>query len=327
MPYPFVPLVPIQHINMGLNWGWSEPHSLINRVFELDDVGSCTTDQSRKLLNGPWAINTKQPPDLVAKKPRTPANEFDASQQTNVQGRDAISIKWIDKNDLKVVHMVGNMPMGNVILHTDKIRETIYHEFPELALENLQITDSSGRAIRILRQRAEAKCHERRVPYDSGLVRAGRMAMAMGRLGGYPDFAGLPRGVAWDGDELDWEIGKRPVFAVDPMDELEEELATWNAGVAATTAGLPLEMFLERLNWPQADIDKYIRLRDEAAQRALDAQRQSGTLPGGNPRKPGSASATIMPPTRLEQQPMKPGQTGNPSKPRDQRQLPGPANK
>jgi hypothetical protein len=56
---------------------------------------------------------------------------------------------------------------------------------------------------------------------------------------------------------LEHSIGKRPVFAQDPLDDTEIETAEWTAVNEAVKAGVPLEFYLlEERQWPQDKIDR-----------------------------------------------------------------------
>ena len=102
--------------------------------------------------------------------------------------------------------------------------------------------------MRIARQRVTTKVNERRAIYDDSLVRAHQMAVAIGGFRGYKDFGGFGL-ESYDKGELDHAIGERPVFAVDPLDDIETEGAFWAAATAAVKSGLPLMTFLKRNGW------------------------------------------------------------------------------
>jgi hypothetical protein len=304
-PYGFVPLVLTQHIPVGGCFGWSEFHALLSRIRELDDLGSCLTDQARRKLNNPVAINAAQPREGVHNRPRTSASEVDARSQSDVPTRGTQGVRWIDKSDLKIIPLVGDLAMAEVTGHARMILDLIYAEYPELLVDSpLMAADQSGRARRILRQAAEAKVVARRAAYDDPLVRAHQMAVTMGALGGYPDYD-FPPGAFEDG-ALDHAIGPRPVFAVDPLDDAELLLTEGNAAVAWANAEVPPEVFLKWLGKPAADIAEVVRLREEerreAERRALrqlrTQSRLAGRDTGGNPPRP--REMTILPPTGPE---------------------------
>jgi hypothetical protein len=291
--YGFVPLFMVQHINIGMDWGWSEVHSALPRCRELDDLASCMTDQARKQLNGPWAINSRRPSDATDNKARPTADEVSNSPSLQ-PGRDSMQIKWIDNPDLKVVHMVGDMKIDDICKYVDQVNAVLESDLPELASDGGSLSSgSSGRSQKIQRQKAEAKVHQRRASYDDALVRAHKAAISIAAIGGYEGFEAFTE-ESYELGKLDHSIDKRPVFAVDPMDDLEEEAAFWNGAVAATNSGLPLEVYLSRNGWSEEKVKEVTSLLEKAQEKAfaqsklLAAQQSKASLiaKGGNPAKP-----------------------------------------
>ncbi|NTU63917.1 MAG: hypothetical protein HGB05_11090 [Chloroflexi bacterium] len=104
---------------------------------------------------------------------------------------------------------------------------------------------------------------QRRAGYDDALVRAQMMAVSIGGMRNYEAFAGFGL-ESYERGELDHQIGERPVFAVDTLDQLEEEKLLWDTAVQATKAGLPLGSFLRRNGWSDEQIAEY----EESPERA-----------------------------------------------------------
>jgi len=70
-PYGFVPLVLTQHINVGMDWGWSEFHASLSKFREVDDLASKLDDQIRKTVDAKWAvIGMPKPKDTPSVKGR-----------------------------------------------------------------------------------------------------------------------------------------------------------------------------------------------------------------------------------------------------------------
>jgi hypothetical protein len=309
-PYGFVPLVLTQHINVGLCWGWSEFHALLSRIRELDDLGSCITDQARRKLNNPIAFNTRRPNDAADNKARTADSEYAAREQSSVPLRGTQAIKWIDKDNLRGIPMAGDLSISDVDGHARVLLESIYHEYPELKVDTSDLSgDTSGRSRRILRQAAEAKVNSRRAGYDDSLVRAHAMAVSVGSMGGdggtpYPGFEGFTAD-SYSSGALVHQIGKRSVFAVDPLDDAELLLAEGNAAVAWATAELPLEILMRWLGKSPEDIAEATRLIEAERKRKEEqamavtlsklASRTAGMNTGGNPPPP--RPMTALPPT------------------------------
>ena len=56
VPYDFIPLVIPPHVDVGLPWGVSEPHSLISKALEIDDLASGHHDGFRKRIWAPKVL-------------------------------------------------------------------------------------------------------------------------------------------------------------------------------------------------------------------------------------------------------------------------------
>lgn len=303
-PYPFVPMVLAQHIHVGKGWGWGEYFAGLAKFREVDDLGSTTTDQARRILNSPRIINVAKP-DPKTKNPGRPPDPLpdgtiDPSDAISARRGD-VSVTWIDRENLKVFALVNDMDIPGVTAHDRDLRAEIEMQWPELTVDRPPASgDSSGRALRVARQRAEVKVAERRSIYDDAHVRAVMMAISMGAIQGYP-FAAAFDPDSYDRGDLFFQVGPRPVFSVDPLDDIEEQKAFWDAAVAARTAGYPLPCYLEDAGWDQERIGKAVKLMEAEKQSQMDAQRLSGFQPGGNP--PQAKGSTIFPETNRENQP------------------------
>jgi hypothetical protein len=66
----------------------------------------------------------------------------------------------------------------------------------------------------------------RRAGYDSALMRAHQMAVAIGGMRGYVGYQGFSLD-SYRAGALEHSIGDRPVFAIDPLDRIEEDTAFW----------------------------------------------------------------------------------------------------
>ena len=247
--YGFVPLVMIQHKNVGLNWGWAEMHAGLANFREIDDQASLLDDQIRKIVNSGWLFSGVSAPSGSI-KPGAPT-----STNTNPQpGREDMPALY-GPVGATATPLIAPLDIAQVSANIQSIIKKIERDYPELSetLENAS-GDISGRALRINRQPVINKVQERRPNYDAALVRAQQMAVAIGGFRGYDTaFSGFGLDSYANGT-LDHTIKERPVFSKDPLDDLEVEAALWNAAAAAKTAGIPLTMFLRRQGWAENQI-------------------------------------------------------------------------
>lgn len=263
VPYGFVPLVLIQHNDVGLDWGWSELHPLRSKVQELDDIASALGDQIRKSVNVHWLFTGIAVPKSGATAPAA-GGPADSSTSRPEPGREEIKAFYgPEGSDAKP--LVAELNIGEVNAHIASIMEELERDYPELQMDIWNAGgDQSGRALRIARQRIEIKAQQRRANYDDALRRAQQMAIAIGGWRGLDDFKPFNLDSYAKG-ALDHNIGDRPVFRTDPMDDLETDETFWRVAESATRAGVPLPVYLAKQGWSEDDIaavvesDEYLR--------------------------------------------------------------------
>lgn len=276
-PYGFVPLVLNQHLNVGLDWGWSELHAGLGKFREVDDQASALSDQIRKLVNAPWLFTGMTENDRP-KRPTRSAGEA---------GKQEAVILYGDK-DARAHALVAPVPIGEVSERINGQIAEIERDYPELQMDIWTASGSaSGRALRVARQRVTGKMLMRRTGYDSALVRAHQMCVAIGGHRGYEGYRGFSLD-SYASGKLDHQIGARSVFEVDPLDEIEQDKEFWTAAKSAEDAGMPIELYLERKGWSEADIAKIKAAKaarqQEAAARAQ--QTQPGQVATTNDQRP-----------------------------------------
>lgn len=261
--YGFVPFVMVKHLNVGLPWGWSEYHAALSKFRELDDQAALLNDQIRKMVDAQWLFNVKKPTEASTQATRQPT-------ATNTQrGRDEVKALWIDKDNVAAKHLVGDLDIAATLKNINEMIAAIREEYPELQPEIFKLgNDASGRALRTARQPVEAKADERRPNYDAGLVKAQQMAISMGALKGYRGFESFSA-ESFARGELAHSIGKRPVFAQDPFDKIEQDAAFWDLANKAKVAGVALDVFLELQGWDADRIARITRNPEFAAKRQM----------------------------------------------------------
>lgn len=217
-PYGFIPLVLIQHNNVGLDWGWSELHPLRSKIHEVDDLVSKLDDQIRKSVDAAWLFVNIDKPDT---SPTTTETALTGTAAINrpQPGREEVPALYASEGG-NAIPLVAPLDITATSEHIEKILAEIERDHPELQMDIWQAGgDTSGRALRIARQRTETKVNQRRAGYDDALRRAQQMAVAIGGEQGYFEGFGLN---SFEEGNLDHTIDKRPVFATDPLDILEE---------------------------------------------------------------------------------------------------------
>lgn len=253
-PYGFVPLVLIQHNDVGLEWGWSELHPIRAKAHEADDIASQISDQVRKTIDPIWLMKGIKRPagGSIALSGATTTADADRP----FPGREELQALWNVSTDAEAEAMVPKLDLESVLLHLASIVEEMERDVVELSPDiHTASGDASGRALRVARQPVTSKVIQRRANYDAGMVAAQQMAIAIGGWRGYEEYSGFDLDSFGRGD-LDHSIAERPVFEEDPLDKSEVDSAFWAAAHQAISAGVPLEAYLREAGWPDERIAK-----------------------------------------------------------------------
>ena len=283
VPYGFVPMVVLQHNDVGLDFGWSELYPGLSKFREVDDQASKLNDQIRKLVEGAWLMAG------ISKPGTTPVVSGQESTEEKPQpGREELKAIYTTNAQAHADSLVAPINVGEVAASIKDLITELERDFPELRVDLSNASgDISGRALRINRAPVEAKVLQRRPNYDNSIVRAHQMAVAIGGMRGYGDaFNGFNLD-SFEAGKLDHSIGERPVFDTDPMDELEQDAKFWENAAKAKTAGVPLVVYLEQQGWTKTaiaqitDSEEY-KLRTESMKAGLDGIRNANSEGFGN---------------------------------------------
>lgn len=249
VPYTFVPMVVLQHNDVGMDWGWSELHPALTKIREVDDVASKLSDQIRKTVHAPWLMAGMSAPTAI---PTTTGNSTSASKPE--PGREEVPTLYATDPNAKAQPLVAPLDIEHVLGHITGIMESLEGDFPELRAEKLRLSGAlTGRAMQLAQQPAEKKVEERRAGYDAAMVRAHQMAVAIGGWRGYEGYSGFNLD-SYGSGALNHQIGQRAVFARTRADELEEQTQFWTAARAATESGMPLPLWLKKQGWSEDDV-------------------------------------------------------------------------
>jgi hypothetical protein len=256
IPYGFVPMVVYQHNNVGLDFGWSELMPGMSQFREVDDLASKLSDQIRKAVNPRWLYsgvqNPANNPQAKAAGQTTPKTSSSTPTSDNPQpGREQEPALYGPAgSDAKP--LIADINIADTSTYIKEILSDIERNYPELNADMHNVEgEISGRALRINRAPAENKVLQRRPNYDNAIVRAQQMALSIGGYRGY--FSGIDLDSFANGD-LDHQIGDRPVFGKDVMDDLEYDKELYTVAKEAKAVGIPLVVFLKQKGWTDEQI-------------------------------------------------------------------------
>lgn len=243
-PYGFVPLVVVQHNDIGLDWGWSELHPVRAKVQEADDIASMLSDQVRKHMDPVWMVTGMK----KAANTTITGTARDADSDIPAPGREETKLLYTSEGaDAKP--LIAPLDLESALAHLDAILKEIERDVPELSQDIHTASGSaSGRALRTARQPIVSKVMQRRINYDGGLVAAQQMAIAIGGFRSYNGYSGFGLDSYAKGD-LEHSVADRAVFTEDPLDDIEIRNEFWKAAEQAIKAGLSLEAYLKEAGW------------------------------------------------------------------------------
>jgi hypothetical protein len=283
--YGFVPLVFVQHRDVGLGWGWSELQPSLSKLHELDDMASNLDDWVRITVKCPWLITGCSPPNASG----TAGNELmvgGLDDDDSGSGRDAVPVLFSNDKDTRAHPMIAPLDVAAVSAHIQTILRELQSDHPELIADDIG-ANASGEARKVAREKVEATVVQRRSGYDDAMVRAHQMAISIGALKRYPGFEGFTEDSYSRGD-LDHSIGSRPVFAVDKEAELRVSAECARVIKTLVDAGISRESAMRQAGWSDEEIAAEVRAKDieeaklfETIQQRQIAALADVTLEGG----------------------------------------------
>ena len=137
-PYGFVPLVLIQHRNVGLQWGWAEVHPALAKIREVDDLASKLSDQIRKSVDAVWLFSgMTQPtnkPNLAGATATTDNPEPGRQEMKALYGPTGAS----------ATALVADLDIAGTLQHIQGILQELERDYPELRSD---VATASGDAF------------------------------------------------------------------------------------------------------------------------------------------------------------------------------------
>lgn len=269
--YGFVPLVFVQHRDVGLGWGWGELQPSISKLHEVDDLASKLDDWIRITVDCPWLLTGCSPPN-----PNSPATSnalviVDDDDDTP-KGRERIPTLYSNDKDTKAHPLIAPLDVAAVSKHLASMLAGLYDDHPELLADDIG-ANASGEARKVAREKVEATVVQRRSGYDDAMVRANQMFLSVGGMKGYPGFGGITA-ESYSRGELDHSIGPRPVFAIDREARLRESLARAQVLKTLTDAGVSRESAMRQAGWSDEEIAAEVKAKEQEESRLFEMIKQ-----------------------------------------------------
>lgn len=290
-PYGFVPFVAIQHIRTGMTYGWAEIHTVRVKIQELDDLASKLHDYIRKVIDPVWLFNFKKPKDGIDLR----AQQTAATTSNPQPIREELPALYVGDKDAKGQPLVtAEVDIAKAATEVQNVIAELERDLPELQMDIWTAGQyTTGKALKNARQRVERKVIQRRPEYDSALVRAQQMAVAIGGFRGYEKYQGFGLD-SYKAGELDHSIpSNRAIFDTDTTEEMDKKQVFWSVVVNADKQGLPLEQVLLDLgkspDWVREFLAQKESLDEQKREQAMEVANanQGQTNPDGSPVQPG----------------------------------------
>ena len=216
------------------------------------------------MVDSGWLFSGVKKPDSVAAMTGR-SNTADRPES----GREETPALYATDPQAKAMPLVAPLDIASALQHISNINTELEREFPELQMDIWNSGgDTSGRALRLARQRVTQKVFERRPSYDDALTRAMQMAISIAGYRGYEGYKGFGLDSYKRGD-LEFHIGNRPVFEVDKFEKLEESKLFWETANTAIKTGIPLTVYLKREGWDDKEIAEITKSPEYTSRLAL----------------------------------------------------------
>lgn len=246
--YGFVPLKHVQHTDMDMRFGAPAFHGSMHKINELNDLASILNDGMRKQVQLP----------LVFKNAKIGSLDFGSDQSSQTVQRndkprkDTQNALEITGTDAEVIVLSPTIDITSGIENIREIEFELEKDLPELALHRLRESGNlTAPGVRSAYDDAIARYQEARGNYDSGLVEAHNMAIAIGGFRGYEGYQGFNLQSLHDGS-MEHQIAQRPVIS-DTLG-LNEQLTVTLQGLSQNAP----KTFYIRAGWSEKEADELV---------------------------------------------------------------------
>ena len=209
--YGFVPMVHAQHMDVGMTYGAPAAHGSLHKINELNDLASILNDGMRRQVNLP----------MVSINAKIGALDFGSDQSSNTTNpadkpakdtMDVINLVGSGNNQPDLKTLPPTIDIANGLQNIVNIQTEIENDCPELALHRLRDSGNlTAPGVRSAYDDAIAKFQEARGNYDTQLIAAQKMALAIGGFRNYAGYQGFNL-LSLENGQVDHQIQERPII-------------------------------------------------------------------------------------------------------------------
>lgn len=235
VPYDFVPIVHIPFVDAGVGWGMVRFESISRLIDEASAKASIINDQLSKELNPPLVTY-----GILARNLTFSTTDDDVPM---------IEVSS-PPSEAKIDQLIYDMNIDSALASLQDDLVYIREMLPELQLVFDLRSGLSSQTLEVAYAPLIAQVEAVRANYNSGIVRAHNMAMAIGGIRGYSDaFSGIGLD-SYSRGLLDHSVGDRPVLPYGNAQEVNERKMRWDMAAVAASVGLPMPTIArEILGW------------------------------------------------------------------------------
>lgn len=268
--YGFVPLVHVQHKNLGLRSGVNPYHSTLPKINEVNDSASLLNDQIRKVITPLWYFAGVGAP----KKPGESTLQV-ANAETGDDERDQVTAIYGPIGS-KPEPMIAPLDIVGALKNIDGQLDELERDMPELALHRIREQSGSMTAPGVRAGYSDAidRILEARGNYDGALIRAQQMALTIGGLGGYKNFEGFDIN-SYENGELDHYINERPVIE-DQLSVQEKIAALGSSGAPSTAIWREMGYSEDQIKQWQTELESTAAAAEQRQQAMIDSLAAGG---------------------------------------------------
>ncbi len=257
--YGFVPVVHIQHMDMGLLFGAPAIHGALQKINELNDLASIVNDGMRNQVQLP----------LVTMNAKVTTLDFGSDNSSNDDNssdnpkKDTMKVLNLSGQNADIKTLAPTINVADALQNVINIEHEIERDLPELSLHRIREGGQlTAPGVRSAYDDAIARYTESRGNYDTGLVAGQQMAVAIGGMRGYDGYAGFNL-LSRDNGDLEHQIGSRPVIS-DTLG-LNEQI---NLTLQAISANAPKTVFV-KMGWSSEDADEIVASAENSRNASL----------------------------------------------------------
>lgn len=248
--YGFVPVVLVQHRNVGRQRGANAFYAQVGKIDELNDSASLLGDAVRKAVN-----------------PMLRATGFRSGTKIEVSSteRDEIPILY-GPEGTSIEPLTPQLDAVAAGVNIDRLLMELERDLPELSMHRLREGGNlTAPGVRSAYSDAIGRYRSAMSAYDDGLIRAQKMALSIGGFRGYDGFAGITLD-SYTAGELEHYIKDRPIIE-DALSKQDRIMILSNLSDRPEVARL----VLEELSFSQQQIDEILMTIIETAERQTRA--------------------------------------------------------